>query len=111
MRGIAFNLHRTARRIDEQHNLRRIDGSELVAEEAPQPDERRVALSLAFSKLRATHQSVLRMHYLEQTSAREVAALLGLTPKAVEGRLYQARKALRAELDGAQTKKNQEVRG
>ena len=37
----------------------------------------------------------LRMHYLEASSSREVAALLGVTPKAVEGRLYQARKALR----------------
>jgi DNA-directed RNA polymerase specialized sigma24 family protein len=38
------------------------------------------------------------MHYLERTTAREVAALLGSTPKAVEGRLYAVRRALREKV-------------
>ena len=50
------------------------------------------------------------MHYLEETSAKDVAALLGLTNKAVESRLYQARKALRSEVNRADARKRQEVR-
>jgi len=34
------------------------------------------------------------MHYLEETSVKEVASLLSLPAKTVEGRLYQARRAL-----------------
>ena len=39
------------------------------------------------------------MHYLEQTSVKQVAALLSTRPKTVEGRLYQARRALRRILE------------
>jgi RNA polymerase sigma-70 factor (ECF subfamily) len=39
------------------------------------------------------------MHYLEETTVNEVAALLSITPKAVEGRLYQARRTLRRVLE------------
>ena len=41
------------------------------------------------------------MHYLEETSVADVAAVLSVTPKAVEGRLYQARRRLRERLDAA----------
>ena len=44
------------------------------------------------------HRVVLYLFYLEESSAREVAALLGITEKAVEGRLHKARAALRARL-------------
>jgi len=39
------------------------------------------------------------MFYLDEASTREVAALLMLTEKAVEGRLHQARRALREKAD------------
>ena len=64
-------------------------------------DDRRDALRAAFAKLDGEQQEVLRMHYLEGTSAREVAALLGLTIKAVEGRLGRARQALRQHAERA----------
>ena len=41
----------------------------------------------------------LLMHYLEETSVKEIAALLSLTAKTVEGRLFQARRTLRRRLD------------
>jgi RNA polymerase sigma-70 factor (ECF subfamily) len=44
---------------------------------------------------------VLYMHYLEETSVREVAGLLAVTPKVVESRLYQARRELRRRLEGS----------
>ena len=52
------------------------------------------ALRLGFRELSDDHQTVLRMHYLERSTAREVAALLKLTPKAVEQRLARARRSL-----------------
>ena len=39
------------------------------------------------------------MHYLEETSVKDVANLLSISPKTVEGRLYQARRSLRRMLD------------
>jgi RNA polymerase sigma-70 factor (ECF subfamily) len=96
LRGIAFRLScAQGRRNNAVAAPLSVDP---IAEE-PEPDERRAVLVRAFAELSAPHQTVLRMHYLEETSAREVAALLGLTPKAVESRLYQARKALRERIE------------
>jgi len=92
LRGIAWNLHCAAQRAGERR-AHPLDPSESAPE--IEADERRALLASAFVELDAPHQAILRMHYLEETGTREVAALLGLTPKAVEGRLYQARKALR----------------
>lgn len=101
VRGIAFNLCRTRQRAQKRNRF------QMPAEEAELP-HRSIAepleadhmerLRAAFTELTDTHQQVLRMHYLDETSAREVAALLGITPKAVEDRLYQARRALRERL-------------
>jgi RNA polymerase sigma-70 factor (ECF subfamily) len=94
LRGIAFRLLQAARRRERRQPT-------ALAHEPPAAapdtgDERRDALRAAFAELRPELQQVLRMHYLEHATAREVAALLGITPKAVESRLYQARRALRA---------------
>jgi len=96
LRGIASNLLRTRRR-----SLRRSEPLPTMELAAPmvESDERLDLLRAAFGELRPEFQEVLRMHYLEATSAREVAALLGVTPKAIEGRLYQARRAMRALVD------------
>ena len=99
LRGIAFRLASA-----ENRSKGKRAGpfeQEPVAIET-EPDERRAILVRAFSTLSAAHQTVLRMHYLEETSAAEVAALLGVTPKAVESRLYQARKELRAQVERVQ---------
>lgn len=96
LRGIAQNLLRANRRD------RAREGLPLATEPvAPvhEPDARHDALRIAFAALDPDQQEILRMHYLEATSAAEVAALLGVTPKAVEGRLYQARRALRARAE------------
>lgn len=99
LRGIAQNLLRGHRR-----KLRRAepppghdDLHAIQAGESPDspPDDRHELLRASFPKLRPEHQEVLRMHYLEETTAREVAALLGVTQKTIEMRLYQARRALR----------------
>ncbi|MEQ1890907.1 MAG: sigma-70 family RNA polymerase sigma factor [Planctomycetota bacterium] len=95
--GIARNLYRTRRREATRSGLQALPAD--LAAAAPEEDERRAELVAAFAELSEAHQTVLRMHYLEETSAREVAALLLISPKAVEDRLYQARKALRERLE------------
>ncbi len=98
LRGIANNLLLAFRR----RHLRA--SAEFEAEPATlqvEPDERHDALRAAFAKLPPEMQEILRMHYLESTSAAEVAALLGVTRKAVEGRLYQARRTLREHAERA----------
>lgn len=98
LRGIAYNLHNAALRKRERTPRLAVDADQPAPEAEPE-DERRARLTAAFARLSAPHQTILRMHYLEATGTREVAALLGLTPKAVEGRLRQARKALRSKLE------------
>jgi RNA polymerase sigma-70 factor (ECF subfamily) len=57
------------------------------------------ALRQAIERLPAKQRQVVLMHYLEETSVKEVAALLSVSVKTVEGRLYQARRNLRRMLD------------
>jgi RNA polymerase sigma-70 factor (ECF subfamily) len=105
LRGIAHNLLFAQRR-----RLARREAPLPAAEPAApavQRDERYDTLRAAFAQLRPEFQEVLRMHYLEATTAREVAALLGETVKAIEGRLYQARRALRALVDAAAAREEQ----
>jgi RNA polymerase sigma-70 factor (ECF subfamily) len=94
VRGIAFHLCRERQRKGER--ARAVSLPEQLEQPNPEsPGDAHEQLRVAFARLSESHQLILRMHYLEETSAREVAALLGTTPKAVEDRLYQARKALR----------------
>lgn len=109
LRGIAFNLHNTALRKRER-GPRLVVDEEQPAPEEEEVDGRRTRLAAAFARLSGPHQTILRMHYLEETGTREVAALLGLSPKAVEGRLRQARKALRAKLEHQPRQGTEEVR-
>lgn len=108
LRGIAFRLHAAQGRREGVRRADSFEGELAEAELAARPiatedDERRELLARGFAKLGDAHQTVLRMHYLEESSAAEVAALLGLSVKAVEDRLYQARRALReiVEREGA----------
>ncbi|MBL8861070.1 MAG: sigma-70 family RNA polymerase sigma factor [Planctomycetes bacterium] len=101
LRGIAFRLHEARRRRAAVRRAEPIDRehAERLAAPVEDRDERRELLVAAFAQLAPQHQTVLRMHYLEASSAREVAALLRITPKAVEDRLYQARRALRERVE------------
>lgn len=95
LRGIAFRLQAAAARRERTRAATPLDGVELAARETL-VDERQELLDAAFAKLAAPQQSILRMFYLEETSAREVAALLDITTKAAEERLRAARTELRA---------------
>ena len=111
LRGIAFHLHQAAQRKNTRSRTTPLTDPLPLPEEEPE-DPRMDALRAAFARLSAPHQTILRMHYLEEVRARDVAALLGMTPKAVENRLYEARKALKNKLrvtSAQQTEKPMEV--
>lgn len=97
LNGIARNLCRARRRETGRRGPQPLPAD--LATPVPEVDERRAELVAAFAELSETHQTVLRMHYLEETGTREVAALLLISPKAVEDRLYQARRVLRERIE------------
>lgn len=93
LRGFALNLSRNAGR----KRARRMQRLEVEpAGPVPETDHRTEALQRALGELPQPQQTVLRMFYLESSSAREVAALLGISVKAVEERLARARNELRS---------------
>ncbi|MCA9000580.1 MAG: sigma-70 family RNA polymerase sigma factor [Planctomycetes bacterium] len=96
LRGIAQNLHRAHRR-----KLRRsptlltdADRSDLEADRPAGLSPRAERVRRAMGLLRQEHREVLSMRYVENSGLAEIAALIGTTERAVEGRLYRARKAL-----------------
>ena len=100
LNGVARNCYRQhsrSRQRRERHvtTLEPLLLQDSVAGILPPEDERLERLRLAIQQLPDTQREVILMHYLDETSVNNVAALLSLTPKAVEGRLYQARKALK----------------
>jgi RNA polymerase sigma factor (sigma-70 family) len=97
LRGIAYRLSRARARREGVRRTVPLDPALVAPDDAEDP--RRALLVEAFAALAPAHQTVLRMHYLEETSARRVAALLGLSTRAVEDRLKQARKALRERVE------------
>ena len=94
LRGIARNLLRDRR---SSAVRRRAEAIEEVDPEAPREaeDRERARLLEAMGRLSEEHRSALRVHYLEETSVRETAALLGISEKAAESRLYRARRELK----------------
>jgi RNA polymerase sigma-70 factor (ECF subfamily) len=99
LRGIAYNLFRNHRRT----GLRPVEslGERDIAQETPDPTGPEASqaerVRAAMDRLPGEQRTVLYMRYIENNPASEMAALLGVSERAVEGRLYRARKAL-AEL-------------
>ncbi|MBM3977065.1 MAG: RNA polymerase sigma factor [Planctomycetes bacterium] len=109
LRGIAFRLHAVWQR---KRALRRAEPLETARPVAPacETDERRDVLEAAFRRLAAPQQAILRMFYLEATSAREVAALLDITVKAAEERVRAARGELRGLVERELARREHGVR-
>ena len=74
----------------------------LVAHELPgdivERKELHDQLLLAITELRSEEQELIIGHYLRDEPQRAIARRLGLSERAVEGRLYRARQALREAL-------------
>lgn len=105
LRGIAMNLQRAERRRRSRRSrLRALDGVEVADARDDDPEasavrtEERERLLKAIDRLRGSWRTVLYMHYIEGSGLREIGALLGLTERAVEGRLRRARHELRSAL-------------
>lgn len=104
LRGVALNKYRNWSRDRSRRHARTETLALAVIEQATsasdqEPNEQIEALRQAISQLPAKHREVVLMYYLEQSSVNEVAMLLSISVKAVEGRLYQARLSLRRLLD------------
>ena len=104
LRGVARNRHRNWVR-SRRRRRQRIATVEpdvldyVAAPSDPEPSKQLETLRTAIDRLPTKQRQVVLMHYLEETSVKEVATLLSTSPKTVEGRLYQARRALRRMLD------------
>ena len=74
----------------------------LTTEELPlevlETKEARDQLLLALTALPAAEQELIVEHYFHSRSHADLAEELGVSPRAVEGRLYRARLALREKL-------------
>ena len=105
LRGVALNRYRNWARSRWRRRALTVTLGPAALEQAasecdPESAGQLDALRQAITRLPANQRQVVLMHYLEETSVKEVAALLSVSVKTVEGRLYQARRALRRLLDG-----------
>ena len=104
LRGVALNQYRNWARSRWRRRVRIVELDTAMLEQAaiasdPETAEHLEALQQAIERLPAQQRQVVLMHYLEETSVNEVATLLAVSAKTVEGRLYQARKTLRRLLE------------
>jgi RNA polymerase sigma-70 factor (ECF subfamily) len=67
---------------------------------AAEARERQAAVRAAVARLGARQRMAVVLRYYEELSCRDVAAAMGVTPKAVERLLARAREALQASLAG-----------
>ena len=96
LRGIARNLLRASQRQTARSTPHEVSLDNFAeASSEPEPEDPRLEpLRLAIDRLPETSRSVLYLHYLEDSPLADVAALLGISERAVEGRLRRARHAL-----------------
>jgi len=104
LRGVALNQYRNWARSRWRRRVRIVELDTAMLEQAaiasdPETIEHLESLQQAIERLPTKQRQVVLMHYLEETSVNEVAVLLAVSAKTVEGRLYQARKTLRRLLE------------
>lgn len=108
--GVARNVWRNYLRsmVRRRNNipLASGDGLELVEriEQGVSPEEElaceesRRELMMAITALPGIDQEIIKMHYFDGISQRDIASEMDMSERAVEGRLYRARQALKAKL-------------
>jgi RNA polymerase sigma factor (sigma-70 family) len=103
LRGVARNVFRNwARGRRRRERLIKLESAcveQAIDPMTPTLSDQILRLRQAIERLPARLRQVVLMHYLEETSVRQVAILLSVSIKTVEGRLYQARRSLRRMLD------------
>ena len=101
LRGIARNLWNAKARDRERRAAIPLDSSTAEASLSSThqiSDDQPSNLLELLPLLGAEYATILRLRYLEDSSLSQVAGLLEISEKAAEGRLYRARKALKALL-------------
>lgn len=93
LRGIAFNVFSHWARRSRRRN--EVLAESLPDRAAPGVSDAVDAVRAAIDRLPGPLRAVITMHYLHESKVRDVAALLGVSEKTVESRLYQARRRLR----------------
>ena len=100
-RNAALNRARSARREGSREELTEsIPSPELTPEEQVLQQERRDALARALEELSSRDRLLFYRKYYYLQSTAQIASELGMTPRAVEGRLYRLKKRLRGRLGG-----------
>jgi RNA polymerase sigma factor (sigma-70 family) len=103
LRGVALNVYRNwARGRRRRERVLKFESAAVeraVDPPTPEPSDQIQRLRQAIERLPAHQHQVVLMHYLEETSVHQIAVLLSVSTKTVEGRLYQARRSLRRMLD------------
>ncbi len=98
LRGVARNRWRSWARSRKRHSrILALEPTELEQVEAPEmapPSQDIEQLRDAIDRLGTRQRQVILMRYFEETPVVDIAALLSVTVKTVEGRLYQARRTL-----------------
>lgn len=97
LRGIARNLWSARGRRRRFEALPEVDATSTEAE--PDEDPRLEPLRRAIATLPVELRTVVWLRYLDETPSTTVAHLLGVSERAVEGRLRRARARLRTQLD------------
>ena len=105
LRGIASRLHlahgrRGPRRLDatRRRELARDEEGPTASAELESREEQS-AIRSAMNSLRESWRTVLHLHYVEGNSLAQIAGLLGVSQRSVEGRLHRARKELKQLLE------------
>ncbi len=98
LRGIAFRLHASWYRRHRRARVTPVEEADEVVLERGERDPG-AAVRTAIDRLPGPQRTAVLMHYLEETSVRETAALLCVSEKVIEGRLYRARRRLRELLE------------
>jgi RNA polymerase sigma factor (sigma-70 family) len=100
LRGVALNKYRNWSRSHRRRQMHVVTLphttlDQIVGAPVESTSEDLEALRQAIDQLPLVQRQVVLMHYLEETSVKEVAILIGISTKTVDGRLYQARRNLR----------------
>ncbi len=100
--GIARNLHRVSvRKLRPEELAPGAADSQPAPEPSPEQERARHLIAVILS-LPDREREVVQAFYFGETSTVHVAALLDLTPRAVEGLLRRARERLRSSLNESQ---------
>ena len=110
LRGVALNRYRNWSRSRWRRRLRTValapaDLALAGDSSDREPSEQLEALREAIERLPSKQRQVVLMHYLEETSVKNVSELLSVSAKTVEGRLYQACRTLHRLLGDPSTSK------